>query len=56
MARARHSVFGAMFIMIIVSILLFWLPVIGPLIAGFAGGKKAVAYSMRFWRYFYRPY
>ena|SRR6056297_3075101 len=41
MARARHSVFGAMFIMIIVSILLFWLPVIGPLIAGFAGGKKA---------------
>ncbi len=41
MARERHSVFGAMVIMIIVSLLLFWLPVIGPLIAGFAGGKKA---------------
>jgi hypothetical protein len=27
--------------MSILSLLLFWLPVIGPLIAGFAGGRKA---------------
>ena len=28
-------------IMILVSILLFWLPVAGPIIAGFIGGRKA---------------
>ncbi|UCC23653.1 MAG: hypothetical protein JSW23_01865 [Planctomycetota bacterium] len=27
--------------MFIISVLLFWLPVIGPLIAGIVGGKKA---------------
>lgn len=27
--------------MIFISILLFWLPVFGPLIAGFVGGRKA---------------
>ena len=27
--------------MFLISILLFWLPVIGPLVAGFVGGKKA---------------
>lgn len=27
--------------MFLISLLLFWLPVIGPLIAGFVGGKKA---------------
>ena len=27
--------------MFIISLLLFWLPVVGPLIAGFVGGKKA---------------
>lgn len=27
--------------MFILSLLLFWLPVIGPLIAGFVGGRKA---------------
>lgn len=27
--------------MFVLSILLFWLPVIGPLIAGFVGGRKA---------------
>lgn len=27
--------------MFIISLLLFWLPVIGPLIAGIVGGKKA---------------
>ena len=27
--------------MIVVSLLLFWLPIVGPLIAGIAGGKRA---------------
>jgi hypothetical protein len=27
--------------MFVLSILLFWLPVVGPLIAGFVGGRKA---------------
>lgn len=27
--------------MFILSVLLFWLPIIGPLIAGFVGGRKA---------------
>lgn len=27
--------------MFVLSILLFWLPLIGPLIAGFVGGRKA---------------
>lgn len=27
--------------MFILSILLFWLPLIGPLVAGFVGGRKA---------------
>jgi len=27
--------------MLVLSILLFWLPVIGPLIAGFVGGRKS---------------
>jgi hypothetical protein len=30
-----------MFWMFLISILLFWLPVIGPLIAGIVGGRKA---------------
>jgi hypothetical protein len=30
-----------MFMMIIVSLLLFWLPALGPLIAGYVGGKTA---------------
>ncbi len=35
------SILSGMIWMIIVSILLFWLPVVGPLVAGFVGGKKA---------------
>lgn len=27
--------------MFLISLLLFWLPLLGPLIAGFAGGRKA---------------
>ena len=37
----RGSVGSAMLWMIGLSILLFWLPTIGPLIAGFVGGRKA---------------
>lgn len=35
------SVLSAMTWMFILSILLFWLPILGPLIAGFVGGRKA---------------
>ena len=31
--------------MFILSILLFWMPIFGPLIAGFVGGRKAVTLS-----------
>jgi hypothetical protein len=34
------AVVGAIW-MFLISILLFWLPVFGPLIAGYVGGKKA---------------
>jgi len=37
----RGSVLGAATWMVVLSILLFWLPFIGPLIAGFVGGRKA---------------
>jgi len=37
----RGSVIGAMGWMLLIAILLFWLPVIGPLIAGIVGGRKA---------------
>ncbi len=37
----RGSVGSAMLWMIGLSILLFWLPTVGPLIAGFVGGRKA---------------
>ena len=37
----RGSIIGAMGWMFLISILLFWLPVIGPLIAGIVGGRKA---------------
>ena len=46
MGRARPSnhhgsIGSAMFWMTVVSLLLFWLPVLGPAIAGFVGGRKA---------------
>jgi len=40
-ARPRGSVLVAMLWMMLLSILLFWLPGIGPAIAGFVGGRKA---------------
>jgi hypothetical protein len=41
MSQNQGSILSAMFWMFLISILLFWLPVIGPLIAGFVGGRKA---------------
>lgn len=38
---SRGDVITAMLWMLILSLLLFWLPFIGPLIAGIVGGKKA---------------
>ncbi len=38
--RGGGAVAGAIW-MFIISLLLFWLPFFGPLIAGFVGGKKA---------------
>ena len=42
MAQGKQgSVFSAMVWMFVISLLLFWLPVLGGLIAGFVGGRKA---------------
>ena len=41
MAQHKGSVVGAVIWMFVLSILLFWLPSLGPLIAGFVGGRKA---------------
>lgn len=35
------SIISGIFWMFLISILLFWLPGFGPLIAGFVGGKKS---------------
>ena len=37
----RGDVISGALWMIFISILLFWLPLLGPLIAGFVGGRKA---------------
>ncbi len=37
----KGSIISGIFWMFLISILLFWLPGIGPLIAGVVGGKKA---------------
>ena len=37
----KGSIGSAIVWIFIISVLLFWLPVIGPLIAGIVGGKKA---------------
>jgi hypothetical protein len=41
MAQRQGSILSALVWMFILSILLFWLPIVGPLIAGFVGGRKA---------------
>ena len=38
---SKGSIVGAIVWMFIISIVLFWLPVAGPLVAGFVGGMKA---------------
>lgn len=37
----KGSITAAILWMFLISILLFWLPVVGPFIAGLVGGKKA---------------
>ncbi len=41
MSNRPRSVGSAIVWMFLLSILLFWLPVVGPFIAGFVGGRKA---------------
>jgi hypothetical protein len=41
MAQRVGSIGSAVVWMFVISILLFWLPVIGPFIAGFVGGRRA---------------
>lgn len=41
MVQRPGSVGSAILWIFILSLLLFWLPVLGPLIAGFVGGRKA---------------
>jgi hypothetical protein len=41
MADKQGSIGSAMFWMFVISILLFWIPILGSLIAGFVGGRKA---------------
>jgi hypothetical protein len=45
MPNGQGSVGSAILWMFILSLLLFWLPVLGPLIAGFVGGRKAGSLS-----------
>lgn len=39
--QKEGSIISGIFWMFLISILLFWLPGFGPLIAGFVGGKKS---------------
>jgi len=39
--QKEESILSGIFWMFLISILLFWLPGFGPLIAGFVGGKKS---------------
>jgi hypothetical protein len=41
MANGNGSIIMGSVWMVLISILLFWLPVLGPLLAGFVGGKTA---------------
>jgi hypothetical protein len=40
MHRKGSVIAGAVW-MLVISLLLFWLPLLGPLLAGFVGGKRA---------------
>ncbi|OKY77316.1 MAG: hypothetical protein BTN85_1966 [Candidatus Methanohalarchaeum thermophilum] len=35
------SILAAAILMVVISVVLFWLPILGPFIAGIIGGKKA---------------
>lgn len=41
MVQRPGNVGSAILWMFVLSLLLFWLPILGPLIAGFVGGRKA---------------
>jgi hypothetical protein len=41
MADKQGSIGSAMVWMFVISVLLFWIPILGSLIAGFVGGRKA---------------
>ena len=41
MAQRQGNLIAAVLWMFVLSILLFWLPLLGPLLAGFVGGRKA---------------
>lgn len=41
----KGSILAGAIWMFVISVLLFWLPVAGPLIAGYVGGKKAGSLS-----------
>ena len=40
-SEQKGSILAGLFWMIVISILLFWVPTVGPLIAGIVGGKKS---------------
>lgn len=40
-AENKGSVVAGAVWMLVISLILFWLPVIGPLVGGFVGGKRA---------------
>ena len=48
-ADDRGSGRAAFFWILLLSVLLCWLPFVGPLVAGFVGGRKAVQGSRAFW-------
>lgn len=39
--KQTGSIVGGFIWMLIISVLLFWLPLLGPIVAGFVGGRKA---------------
>jgi hypothetical protein len=41
MRQRNGSIGNAILWMFLLSVLLFWLPILGPFIAGFVGGRKA---------------
>ena len=40
-SEQKGTILAGLFWMIVISILLFWVPTVGPLIAGIVGGKKS---------------